>query len=101
MSSRGQCEGPDFLQFDLSLYKNIDVGDRFGLQLRIEAFNVFNRDNFIGQSVNRTFDAGVVLDAPRGDASTVVSTGAPAGTFGQAFAVRDPRQLQLGLKLTF
>ncbi len=100
-SRRGQCEGPDFLQFDLSLYKQIPIGDRFNLQLRFEVFNIFNRTNVVGQSVDRNFNPGVTLDAPRGEATTVVSTGEPSPTFGRAFAVRDPRQVQLGVKLSF
>jgi hypothetical protein len=100
-SRRGQCEGPDFLQVDLSAYKQIPFGDRFNLQLRLEVFNVFNKTNVVGQSVDRNFNPGVALDAPRASATSVVSTGEPAGTFGQATAVRDPRQVQLGIKLSF
>ena len=100
-SGRGQCEGPDFFQVDLSLYKNIPINDRFNLQLRIEAFNIFDEVNVVGQSIDRSFGAGVTLDAPRDSATTVVETGPPQATFGAASAVRDPRQLQLGLKLTF
>ena len=100
-SRRAQCEGPDFLQVDLSFYKQIPFSDRFNLQLRFEIFNVFNRVNIIGQSVDTAFNAPVTLDAPRGSATTVIATGDPSPTFGRAFAVRDPRQVQLGLKLSF
>ncbi len=100
-SSRGQCEGPDFFQVDLSLYKQIPIGDRFNVQLRFEVFNVFNRTNVVGQSIDRGFNPGVTLDGPRGSATTIVDTGAPSPTFGQAFAVRDPRQVQLGIKFTW
>ena len=100
-SRRGQCEGPDFFQVDLSLYKQIYFGDRVKLQLRFEFFNIFNRTNVIGQSVDRNFNPSVTLDAPRDQATSIVDTGAPAGTFGQANAVRDPRQVQLGIKLSF
>ncbi len=100
-SGRGQCEGPDFFQVDLSFYKQIRVGSRFKLQLRFEVFNIFDEVNLVAQSVERDFDPGVTLDGPRGSATTVVTTGAPQSTFGQASAVRDPRQVQLGLKLSF
>ena len=100
-SRRGQCEGPDFLQFDLSFYKQFHFGNRFNVQLRFEIFNIFNRVNVVGQSIDRGFNPGVTLDAPLDQATSVVSTGEPSPTFGQAFAVRDPRQMQLGIKFSF
>ncbi len=100
-SGRGQCEGPDFFQVDLSAYKQFSFGDRFNLQLRFEVFNVFNKTNVVAQSVDRSFAPGVMLNAPRGSATSVIDTGAPQATFGQASAVRDPRQVQLGVKLSF
>ncbi len=100
-SGRGQCEGPDFFQVDLSLYKQLYFGDRFNVQLRFEFFNIFDRTNVVGQSIDRSFNPGVTLDGPRGSATTVVDTDLPAGTFGQASAVRDPFQVQLGIKFSF
>ena len=100
-SGRGQCEGPDFMQLDLSAYKQFAFGSRFNVQLRFEVFNVFNKTNVVGQSVERNFNPGVTLNGPIATATSVVATGAPAGNFGQATAVRDPRQLQLGIKLSF
>jgi hypothetical protein len=38
--------GPDFRSVDMSLFKNIRLAERTKLQLRWEAFNVFNRPNF-------------------------------------------------------
>ena len=70
-------------------------------KLRFEVFNVFNRTNVVGQSIDRGFNPGVELDGPRESATTVIATGEPGATFGQASAVRDPRQVQLGVKLTF
>ena len=100
-SGRGQCEGPDFFQVDLSFYKQIYFGDRFNVELRFEIFNIFDEVNVIGQSVDRVFGAGVELDGPRGSATTVTNTGSPQATFGAASGVRDPRQVQLGIKFKF
>ena len=44
----GICEGPGFVQVDLALYKNIQLGKPVKGQLRFEVFNVFNRVNFVG-----------------------------------------------------
>ncbi|HUP22079.1 MAG TPA: carboxypeptidase regulatory-like domain-containing protein [Thermoanaerobaculia bacterium] len=96
---RGDCEGPDFFQVDLSLYKNIRITDRVRGQLRFEVFNVTNRDNFlaVGTSLNST---SVTLDAPLAEATQIISAEFP-NNFGQATRVRDPRQIQLGFKLLF
>jgi hypothetical protein len=46
---RNQLIGPGLTNFDLSLIKNIRlsrISESFNLQLRVEAFNVFNHTNF-------------------------------------------------------
>ena len=100
-SERGACEGPDFFQIDLAIYKNVRLTGRVTGQLRLEIFNVFNEVNFIGESVDMALDPfNVLLDAPRSEASQILSAEIPA-SFGQARAARDPRQIQLGIKLMF
>jgi hypothetical protein len=75
---RGAINGPATKRFDFSLFKNFRIRETMSLQLRGEAFNVFNHTNF--QTVN---------------ASTT------SGTYGQITAVRDPRNIQLGVKFIF
>jgi hypothetical protein len=100
-SGRGQCEGPDFFQVDLALYKNIPLRSRFNLQFRFEVFNITDETNYIAASVNNVIvPQNVVLDADQANATQIVSADIPAN-FGQATAVRDPRQIQLGFKLSF
>jgi hypothetical protein len=60
------------------LIKNIQFGESVRLQLRGEAFNVFNHTNFRTIIVNVT-----------------------AANYGQVTAVRDPRTIQLGAKIIF
>jgi len=43
--SRNLFVGPGFADVDLSVIKNIPIGERVKLQLRAEMFNVFNRKN--------------------------------------------------------
>jgi hypothetical protein len=43
--SRNALTGPGFADFDLSIFKNIPIKERFRVQLRAEMFNVFNRIN--------------------------------------------------------
>ena len=77
-SPRGVVIGPPTTRFDFTLAKNIRFGETVRLQLRAEAFNVFNHTNFRALSTNVT-----------------------SATFGQVLTFRDPRDLQFGVKLSF
>ncbi len=71
-AGRNVIRGPDFERIDLSLIKNIPLGgDDRSLQLRVEAFNVFDRVNF-AQPGNRIGDRGYgVITATNGDGRVV------------------------------
>lgn len=73
--------GPGFQQWDISLFRNLHFGERWDGQFRIETFNTFNHTN--PATVN---------------ASGPTSVNAP---FGQVTAVRDPRRMQLAMKINF
>jgi hypothetical protein len=75
---RGTIVGPGYFRWDTSLFKNIKFTERLNLQFRAEAFNVLNHTNF---------------NAP--------ITSYTSSLFGQITTARDPRQLQLALKLLF
>jgi hypothetical protein len=76
---RNTFVGPGYWTIDSSLFKNIRISDRFRLQFRAEAFNVFNHTNFlIGDNTS--------LHDP---------------LFGIAGGTNPPRNLQFGLKLSF
>jgi hypothetical protein len=77
-SGRGIIEGPPTSRVDFTMTKNINFGETMRLQLRGEAFNLFNHTNF------RTIATNVTLS-----------------TFGTVTAVRDPRTIQLGIKFIF
>ena len=98
MSGRGDCEGPEFFQLDLMFFKNSGSAIGFDAQLRFEVFNVTNEENFIFvdttlDPISVTYDTGSLATANR-----IVSEQIPLN-FGQATATRDPRQIQLGIKL--
>jgi hypothetical protein len=58
-SGRNILIGPNFQSVDMSLFKNIRLTERAKLQLRWEAFNVFNHPNFqIPQHLLETSDTG-------------------------------------------
>jgi len=79
--------GPNYFGADLSVFKNIRITERVGMQFRAEGFNVFNRTNFLlpGSAGGTTTTKNRVNDA----------------NFGQAGGTFNPRQLQFGLKLNF
>lgn len=76
---RGIIDGPPTFRVDFSMLKNIRFGETTQLQLRAEAFNVFNHVNF------RSFG----------------STNVTSALFGQITQIRDPRTIQLGAKFIF
>lgn len=50
MSHRNAFMGPSYWNWDMGVYKNFKVTERFSLQLRGEFFNVLNHHNFYMQS---------------------------------------------------
>ncbi|HEX6732322.1 MAG TPA: TonB-dependent receptor, partial [Pyrinomonadaceae bacterium] len=90
-TGRGAFIGPNYRSFDLSASKNIRVtrlGEAGTLQIRVEAFNLFNRANFSTPALTAF-----------GGAS---DTEAPLPTFGRIRStVGSSRQIQLGLRLAF
>jgi hypothetical protein len=87
---RNIIEGPGWWRADAGLFKNITVLDRLHLQLRGEAYNVFNHTNPDGVNV-----ASIVT----GLSSTGVT--AYSTTAGNISSYRDKRILQLGAKIVF
>ena len=90
---RNQLIGPRLVNVDLSLIKNIRltrISESFNLQLRVEAFNVFNHTNFQAPTTNNTFGGrlGFNQESP-GTAGLLDSTATPS------------RQVQLGAKVIF
>jgi hypothetical protein len=78
---RNAVRGPGFNRTDLSLFKNFALTGSQQLQLRVEAFNVFNQERF-----NFAFPAGATVGSP---------------TFGALTIADDGRIVQIGIKYTF
>ncbi len=73
--------GPGMLNFDVALRKTVRLGESRSLELRWEAFNVFNHAQFYGAA------------AVNGNISS-------AG-FGQIVNAAAPRQIQMAARFTF
>ena len=89
---RNTLIGPGLVKVDMSLNKKFRMTERSGLELRAEAFNLFNHPNFSIPS-QRTVFSGV--NATTGLGNPVASAGLITTTQTSS------RQLQLGLKVTF
>ena len=87
---RNTLRGPGINNWDVSLFKNTRIGERVNVQLRFETFNVFNHTQWDGLNTG--------LNAPN---PGVVPTAATRGQFGTVTSTRDPRNIQLGMKLLF
>jgi len=86
-AGRNLVRAPGLWQVDTAMAKTIGLTERFGLQFRAEAFNLFNRAQYGSPQAN--------LSSPLsfGVITTVVNPGATgSGT---------PRQFQLALRLSF
>jgi hypothetical protein len=88
-AERGDCTGPGYFQVDMAFYKNFRLNDRFRLQFRWDIFNFFNNSNFMFTP------SAITLNSAR----TQIESATIPANFGQATRVRDPRQMQIGVKL--
>jgi hypothetical protein len=70
--------GPGLWRFDMSLFKNFRIQEKYALQMRFETFNTFNHTNYLG--------LGTTLGATN---------------FGQVISTREPRRVQIAAKFTF
>lgn len=78
--------GPGINNFDLALYKNLILKERFRFQLRWETYNAFNHTQFNGVDTTALFNpAGLQTNA----------------RFGKLISAGNPRRMQLALKIVF
>ena len=75
--------GFNFASFDARLSRRIHFTERVGIEILAEGFNLFNRANL--QLPNATIGMGTT----------------PLATFRTPTGAADPRQLQIGLRLTY
>ncbi len=80
---RNTGEGFQYSSLDVRLSRQFRAKERMSLEALVESFNVLNHVNL--QFPNNTFGTGTT----------------PLSAFGKATAANDPRQIQLGLRLSF
>lgn len=82
----GVLRGPGFFNWDISLYRTINVAERKSLQLRVESYNTFNHTQHSAISQQARFDAEAVQIDPM---------------FLQPTAARSARRIQLAMRLNW
>ena len=87
---RGRELATGINQWDASLFKNTQISERVKLQVRFETSNTLNHTQWGNPSTS-------VSAANPGAAVTA----ATRGTSGQISSTRDPRNVQLSMKLYF
>lgn len=103
-AGRNTGRGPNYADFDLRLARTIKLGEKAGLQLVAEGFNLLNRTNFA--SVNNVVGPGFGLPLSAGGAGSttfnVTGTSAIQPSLPLGFTSAFPkREIQLGLRLSF
>ena len=84
--------GPSYINSDLSIAKKMKLGERLGLELRFEGYNIFNRPQFN--------DVGTDLQA-LGNVLNSAIPGMITNTLTRSDGTTSARQLQVAMKLTF
>jgi Carboxypeptidase regulatory-like domain/TonB-dependent Receptor Plug Domain len=87
---RNAFNGPGINNWDMSLFKNFNFTESVRLQLRLETYNTFNHTQ--PAAINTVFNSNAIGQAP---------TATTVGNSGLVTGYRDPRNIQLGLKLYF
>lgn len=86
---RNMLRRPGVVNFDMALFKNIKVREKFNIQFRWETYNIFNHTNF--NDINASLDYNFV------DNQMVQSN----PLFGQPTSARPPRVMQGSLRISF
>jgi hypothetical protein len=93
MTGRNTFRGPGFWNFTLAGYKTFKITERLSLQLRAEAFNIFNHHNFY--VLGSTADVSQLVngvEAKKGGLGAASAPGAP---------LDERRNVQLAVRLSW
>ncbi|MFL6436126.1 MAG: carboxypeptidase regulatory-like domain-containing protein [Terriglobales bacterium] len=83
-AARGQIQGPGIFRWDASIFKNFKITERVDTQFRAEFFNATNHTNLA-----------------QGAPVTGLTTSLNSSSYDRILNARDPRNIQLALKVNF
>jgi hypothetical protein len=89
---RNALRGFPASQLDVSLRRQVQVTQRFNLQIRVDAFNVFNHANFANPT-------GSLANSNFGVSTQMLNRG--LGGTSPLYQIGGPRSLQLSFKVSF
>jgi hypothetical protein len=92
---RNFLTGPGFDNWNVSVYKDFRFTESMRLQLRLETFNTFNHTQFT------LTGATAGLTSPGPGLAPTTGSGGTEGSSGMFNGTREPRNVQLGVKLYF
>ncbi len=95
---RNVLRGFPVSQIDLALRRQFNFTERFNLQLRAEAFNLFNHPNF--GNPNGFFGSGT-FGVSTSMLGRSLGTGGGTGGLSPQYQIGGPRSIQLAIKLNF
>ncbi|MGH9932795.1 MAG: TonB-dependent receptor, partial [Pyrinomonadaceae bacterium] len=95
MSKRNAFRGPGFWNADLGLYKRVKFNEKYSMQLRLEAFNVFNHANLF--IVPGSLDVSGFTDAAGNPIPSFIPANRGVFTSGNL----ERRNVQLAVKFIF
>jgi Carboxypeptidase regulatory-like domain len=105
-SGRNYLNNPSRINFNASLFKHFNpFGERYGIEFRAEAYNVFNHTQFRIYDPANPGNTGNNVVNCYGTQTELYSAGASSCLAGNSFLhpvdAHDPRILQFGLKMAF
>jgi outer membrane receptor protein involved in Fe transport len=92
---RNAARGPQFAQFDVSLFKNTPINERISTQFRAEVFNILNHPEF------NSPDADLQDSPVFGGVGADNFFGTSQSTINNTIGIGTSRQIQLAFKLMF
>lgn len=102
---RNLARRPNIFNTDIALFKNFRWGEKRGIQLRWETYNVFNTTNFSDIDSELTYGLVQVRPDPVAACSaTNICTAEFRQTndrFGAAISARSPRVMQVSIRINF
>jgi outer membrane receptor for ferrienterochelin and colicin len=102
---RNSFVGPGQWYADMALSKIFKITERVTLKFDANAFNIFNRANFLlataGGGANNKYAATGLDPQASSNCDCTFNDLRPIGNFGQAAGTLNAREMQFGLKLSF
>lgn len=103
---RNALRGPGVFQVDMGLQRSIPLTEKVSVQIRAEAFNIFNRANFLYPTNTTNITGTATVASNFGIITQTAARGfGGGGTFGGGFnplfQIGGPRSMQFSARLSF